>query len=222
MRNKKVTVLDQSFDAPVVCHMLGFGGKKLTVEKEGIVPAEGLLGIQMVSMGLILEEDEVLTWFHEMKRNATEEFLCHVNYGERDYLFVDVPAGTSSDTVNLLQFIPDLDGIVVVTVPSEVSQAVAMRAIMLCQKVGAAVYGVIENMRGFDCPECGNKVNILQAGGGERLAKQMNVPFIGAIPLDPRVSESSDEGNPFIVKYPETEASKVINRMTDKIEEALG
>jgi len=218
MRKKNVTVLDQSFDAPVVCHMLGFSGKKLTVDKDGIVPAKGLLGIQMVSMGLILEEDEVLTWFHEMKRNATEEFLCHVNYGERDYLIVDVPAGTSSDTVNLLQYVPNLDGIVVVTVPSEVSQAVAMRAIMLCNKVGTTVFGVIENMRGFNCPGCGNKVNILQTGGGERLATKMNVPFIGAIPLDPRVSESSDKGVPFIIKYPDIEASRVINDMADRIE----
>jgi ATP-binding protein involved in chromosome partitioning len=222
MKGKKVTVLDQSYDAPVVCKMLGFSGKKMRVEKDGIIPSEGLLGIQLVSMGLILEEDEVLTWFHEMKRNATEEFLCHVIYGNRDYLVVDVPAGTSSDTVNLLEYVPDLDGVVVVTIPSQVSQFVAKRAIMLSQKIGAKIIGVIENMRGFTCPECHYKENILQIGGGEILAKELDVPFIGGISLDPRISEASDEGVPFVYKYPDIEGSEVIRAIADEVERQLG
>ncbi len=219
MKGRRVTILDQCFDAPTIVRMLGFTGKKLRMEHDGIVPAEGLLGMQLISMGLILGEDEVLTWFHDMKRNATEEFLVHTVYGERDYLIADVPAGTSSDTVNVLEYVPELDGVAVVTVPSEVSQAVARRAITLCRKTGAKVAGVIENMRGFVCPDCGHAENILQAGGGERLAELTEVPFIGAIPLDPRISECSDKGVPFVYQYPEIEASKVIQKMAEALEE---
>ena len=222
MRGRKVSVLDQAFDAPVTCKMLGFTGKRFRVSKEGLIPAEGLLGIQLVSMGLVLEEDEVLTWFHEMKRNATEEFLTHVVYGERDYLIVDVPAGTSSDTVNALEYIPDLDGVVCVTVPSEVSQGVLRRAIMLCRKTQAKIIGVIENMSGFKCPACGYYEDVLQKGGGEKLAREEGIPFLGRIPLDPRIAEASDSGVPFVYKYPDIEASKVMQQVAEAVEKTLG
>ncbi len=221
MRGRKVTILDQTFDGPCVPKMLGVEGKGIALRDDGLVPAEGPLGIQVVSMGLILEEDEVLTWFHEMKRNATEEFLCHVCYGERDYLIIDVPAGTSSDTVNLIQYIPELAGATVVTVPSEVSQAVAWKAITLCQKAKVPVFGVFENQGSYFCPRCGKREDIFQAGGGARLAETLGAPFLGSIPLDPRIAECADEGIPFVYKYPDSEGAKVIMKACDEIEKRI-
>jgi ATP-binding protein involved in chromosome partitioning len=177
--------------------------------------------MQVVSMGLILDEDEVLTWFHDMKRNATEELLCHVLYGERDYLIIDVPAGTSSDTVNLIQYIPELDGATVVTVPSEVSQAVAWKAVTLCQKAKVKVFGLFENQGTYICSQCGEKEDIFQAGGGEKLASKLNIPFLGSIPLSAQIAECSDEGIPFVYKYPESEGAKVIMKAVDLIEEQI-
>jgi ATP-binding protein involved in chromosome partitioning len=217
MKGRKVSILDQDFDGPCVPKMLGVSSR-LLMGDNGIKPAEAILGIQVVSTGLILEADEVLTWYHDMRRNATEEFLSHVEYGERDYLLVDMPPGTSSDAANLLQYIPDLAGAVVVTVPSEVSQGVARKASLLCRKAGCEVFGIVENMSGFVCPHCSNEVYILQKGGGEALAEELGVPFLGRIPLDPKLSYCSDLGIPFVYQHPESPASKAMVRVADNIE----
>lgn len=222
MRGRKVTILDQDFDGATVPKMLGVAGRRLKIGDYGIIPVEGFLGIQVVSMGSILTSEEVLTWFHDMRRSATEEFVCHVNYGERDYLLVDMPPGTSSDAMNLMEYVPDLAGAVVVTIPSEVSQNVAKKATILCKKAGVHLFGIIENMSGFVCPTCGDKVDILRVGGGEKLAKEMDVPFLGRIPLDPRLSECSDEGLPFVYKYPDSPAAVDLSKVVDRIEAELG
>lgn len=222
MRGRKVSILDQDFDGATIPKMLGVHGHRLKIGDNGIIPVEGFLGIEVVSMGSILTNEEVLTWFHEMRRSATEEFVCHVNYGERDYLLVDMPPGTSSDAINLMEYIPDLVGAVVVTIPSEVSQNVARKATILCNKAGVRVFGIIENMSGYVCPNCGERVNILRTGGGEKLAQEMGVPFLGRIPMDPRLSECSDEGVPFVHKYPQSEAAIDLNRIVDQIEGELG
>lgn len=221
MKGKKVSILDQNFDGPAIPKMMGMEGQTMAMSDDGIIPGEGLLGIQVVSMGLILGEDEVLTWFHEMKRGATEEFLSNVVYGERDYLVVDIPAGTSSDTVNALAYIPDLDGALVVTVPSDVSQGVAYRAIKLCETAGIYPFGILENMSGFSCSKCGHKVEMFQTGGGDKLARETNTPFLGGIPLSTMVSQSTNEGTPFVYKYPEIEASKMMMMAADLVDDIL-
>lgn len=221
MRGRKVSVLDQVLDGPCIPRMLGVEGKGMELSDEGLIPAEALLGIQVVSMGLLLPEDEVLTWFHDMKRGATEELLADVRYGERDYLIVDVPAGTSSDTVNVIQYIPDMDGATVVTIPSLVSQAVAYKAIVLLKKAKVPIFGIFENMGAFTCPDCGEKVDLFQSGGGKRLAESTGVPFLGSIPVDSKVAESADEGVPVVYKYPESEAAKVFMAAVEKIERRI-
>ncbi|MDO8689563.1 MAG: P-loop NTPase [Dehalococcoidia bacterium] len=222
MRGRKVSILDQDFDGATIPRMLGVHGRRLKIGDDGIIPVEGFMGIHVVSMGSILTNEEVLTWFHEMRRSATEEFVCHVNYGERDYLLVDMPPGTSSDAVNLMEYIPDLVGAVVVTIPSEVSQNVARKATLLCKKAGVRIFGIIENMSGFVCPKCGERVDIMSSGGGQKLAEEMDVPFLGRIPMDPRLSQCSDEGIPFVFKYPESPASIDLNQIVDTIEGDLG
>lgn len=220
-RGRRVTIVDQNFDCPAIPIMLGgMEGKKLMAGEDGrLIPAQGPLGIQVISMGLVLGEDEVLTWFHDLKRNATEEFLGYVDYGERDYILFDIPAGTSSETVNVIKLIPEMSGSIVLTVPSEVSQNVAKRAILISQKAGVPVIGVIENMSEVKCPHCGFEWDVLQSKGGEKLASEMKVPFIGRVPGDKRVAEALDFGDPFIFKYPDFEGTKTIERAIDMIEE---
>jgi len=221
MLGRKVAILDQVFDGPCIPRMMGVEGQGIQVEGEKLQPIEALLDIMVVSMGLILDEDEVVTWFGEMKRNATEEFLTSVDYGERDYLVVDVPAGTSADTTNVLRFIPDLDGALVITIPSEVSQAVAHKAARLCQKAEVELYGIVENLSGFTCSCCNTKSNIMQSGGGKDLAGKLDVPFLGEIPMDKKVASSADEGHPFVHQYPDWEGSLVIHAAAKSIDEKL-
>ena len=221
MRGRKVSILDQVFDGPCIPRMMGVEGKGIQLEGSMLQPVEALLGIQVVSMGLILDEDEVVTWFGDMKMNATEEFLTSVNYGERDYLVVDVPAGTSADTTNVLKYLPELDGAVIVTIPSDVSQGVAYKAAMLCQKADLEVFGIVENMSGFTCPECGERVEMLQSGGGIHLADHLGVPFLGKIPMDRRVAECADKGTPFVHQYPDWEGSKVLHKVAEIVDKKL-
>lgn len=221
MLGRKVAILDQVFDGPCIPRMMGVEGEGIEMEGDVLQPVEALLGIQVVSMGLILDEDEVVTWFGDMKRNATEEFLTSVNYGERDYLVVDVPAGTSADTTNVLRYIPDLDGALIVTIPSEVAQGVAYKAAALCQKAGIDVYGIVENMSGFTCPSCHKVVNILQKGGGDFLSEKLGVPFLGRIPMDKRVARCADDGDPFVHKYPDWEGSQMVFEAAKEIDAKL-
>ena len=223
MRDRKVTVLDQNFDCPAIPIMLGMEGYGIKVSEEGgLLPAVGPKNIQVISMGLILGEDEVLTWFHDLKRNATEEFLGYVDYGERDYLVMDIPAGTSSETVNVIKLIPEMSGSIVFTVPSEVSQNVARRAVLISQQAGVPVIGIVENMSDLKCPKCGSSVAVMQEGGGEKLAREMDVPFVGKIPMSRDIAVSLDTGEPFVEKHADSEAAKVINKAVDMIETACG
>lgn len=220
---RKVAILDQDFDGATIPKMMGIQGKeKLKLGDKGIIPAQGHLGIKIISMGLITKEDEVITMFHEMRRGTTEEFLANVDYGELDYLVVDLPPGTSSDACNLLQYIPDIDGTVTVTIPPIVSQLAARRATILSAKAGCRVLGIIENMSGYICGSCGNEFDFLKKGGGMMLATELGVPFLGRLPMHPELSQASDEGIPFVIKYPDNPAAKAMMDICRVLEREVG
>lgn len=221
LRGRKVSILDQDLDGSCIPRMMGVLDKKLIMEKAGIKPVEGKWGIQIVAMANILAEDDTNTWYHELRRSATEEFLAHVQYGERDYLVIDLPPGTSSDAVNLMQYVPDLSGMVVVTNPTGISQIVAKRATIMAIEAGVKVIGIIENMSGFVCPKCKGVMYLLSQGGGEKLARELEVPFLGRIPLDPALSHSSDIGVPFVYSHPDSPASKILQSIVDQVETSV-
>ncbi|HVO65983.1 MAG TPA: ATP-binding protein [Syntrophales bacterium] len=217
-RGKKVALLDQVYDCPAIPMMLGIPeDSKMFIGDKGLSPYEAKLGIKVVSTGLILDRDEVIIWFHDMKRNATEEFLAAVDYGDVDYLIVDVPAGTSSETVNILKYLPGIDGALVITVPSAVAQNVARKCVHISNKAGISVIGVIENMSEAECPSCGKPVSIISQGAGERMATEEKVPFLAKIPFSLKVSTSLDAGDPFVVSYPDSEEAKAIRKAGDAV-----
>lgn len=217
-KGKKVCILDQVYDCPAIPMMMGIPqDQRLKIGPKGLIPALGPLGIKIVSTGLVLDEDEVIIWFHDMKRNATEEFLCSVDYGDIDYLVIDIPAGTSSETVNVLKYIPDMDGSMVVTVPSQVSQNVAKKCVYVLKKAQVPIFGVVENMSDCSCPQCGEFLAIIQRGAGETMAQEEGIPFLGKIPLSERVSISLDEGEPLVIKYPDSEETQMVIRIADVV-----
>lgn len=222
LRGYKVSILDSDYDGSCVPKMLGTVGQRLKIGEKGVIPVEGPLGIQVISMGNVVEKDKIVTWYTDLRRSATEEFLSHVDYGERDFLIVDLPPGTSADSVNLMEFIPDIDGAVVVTIPSEISQGIALKAALLCKKAKIEILGVVENMSGHICRFCGHKNDILASGGGESLARQIGAPFLGKIPLDGSLSRTADEGIPFVKAFPGSEAAKAAKIITDKVLKRIG
>ena len=205
-----MSVFDQDFDGPCVPRMLGVLGKRLTIGDNGINPVLGFHEVQVVSMGLVDGDNEVTMWLHSLRRDATEEFLL-----------IDMPPGTSSDCLNVLQCLPDIDGAVVVTVPTEVSQKVARKAVLLCKKARVPVLGVVENMSGYVCAGCGLEANILQKGGGEKLARDLQGPFQGRIPLDANFSEDMDRSIFFLDHFPDSAVSKAVVSITGQISAAL-
>lgn len=221
MKGNKVSILDHDFDGPCIPKMFGVMDKKLTLTDNGIKPVEGLMGVQVLSTGFFLRDEQVVSWLHDTRRAATEEFLTHVDYGERDWLVVDLPPGTSSDAVNSMLYIPGIDGAVIVTIPPRVSQIVAKKATLLCKKAGVSVVGVIENMSGFVCPDCGQKADILMSGGGESMARELDVPFLGKVPIDPKASYGCDIGEPFVYKFPDSPVSQSVIEIVTKIEEKV-
>lgn len=216
LKGKKVCILDQVYDCPAIPMMMGAAvDARLMLSDKGFIPYENRQGIKIVSTGLLLDTDEIIVWYHDMKRNATEELLSSVDYEGVDYLVADIPAGTSSETVNILKFMPDVDGALVITVPSAVSQNVARKCIYMLRKANIPVIGVVENMSDAHCRKCGRLHTLIQSGAGERMAKEENIPFLGKIAMSRKVSSSLDQGEPFVIRYPDSEEAKVMIRIGD-------
>ena len=219
----RVGILDADFHGPSIPKMLGLKGYGFQVLGPGvIIPAIGPLGIKVVSMDFLLPSDETpVIWRGPLKMRAIKHFLVDITWGELDFLFIDLPPGTGDEPLSVVQLIPDMDGIIIVTIPSDVSQIVVRKAVTFAKELNVPVIGVIENMSGFVCPKCGARVDIFKAGGGRKMAEDLGVPFLGSIPIDPQICADSDEGVPFIVRHRDSPASKAFMEIVEKIEKYL-
>ena len=214
----RVGILDADLHGPCVPKMLGMEDQKLRVGPIGAFPALGLLGVKVASMAFVLEGKEVpVVWRGPLKMRAIQQFLSEIAWGELDFLFIDLPPGTGDEPLSVLKLLPEMDGVVIVTIPSEVSQNVVGKAITFSRQLNVPVIGIVENMSGFVCPDCGKETHIFRTGGGEKVAQEYSVPFLGSIPLDPRVCEASDIGHPFIMENPDSAASKAFMEIVEKI-----
>ena len=217
-----VGILDADIHGPCVPKMLGMRGERLQMGPPGAFPALGPLGIRVVSMDLLLpNDDEPVIWRGPLKMNAIRQFLSEIVWGELDFLFIDLPPGTGDEPLSVMQLLPEMDGVVIVTIPSEVSQIVVKKSVTFARRLKIPVIGIVENMSGLICPGCGLEINIFKNGGGRKIAEEMKVPFLGEIPLDPRISEDSDRGKPFITEHPDSPAAKAFMEIVGKIEESL-
>jgi len=221
-REGRIGILDADIHGPCVPKMLGLRGQRLQAGPPGIFPALGPLGIRVVSMDFLLPTSESpVIWRGPLKYQAIRQFLSDIVWGELDYLFIDLPPGTGDESLSVMQLLPEMDGVVIVTIPSEVSQDVVKKAVSFARQLKTPVIGIIENMSSFICPKCGAVINIFKVGGGEKIASDMNVPFLGRIPIDPQICEDSDEGVPFVVKHRNSAAAKAFTEIVKKIEQAV-
>ena len=218
-REGRVGILDADIHGPCIPKIIGLKGTRLQAGPPGIFPASGPLGIKVVSMDFLLPEQETpVIWRGPLKYQAIRQFLSDIVWGELDYLFIDLPPGTGDEPLSVMQLLPDMDGVVIVTIPSEVSQGVVKKAVSFARQLKTRILGVIENMSGFICPNCGAEINIFKVGGGEKIANEMGIPFLGRIPIDPKICEDSDEGTPFILKHRDSAAAKAFTEIVKKIE----
>jgi predicted Fe-Mo cluster-binding NifX family protein len=171
-----------------------------------------------MSIGFLLRDrDDAVIWRGPMKMSVIKQFLKDVDWGDLDYLIIDSPPGTGDEPLSVCQLAEPVDGAVIVTTPQDVATADVRKSINFCRQLNLPVLGVVENMSGFVCPKCGTVTDIFKTGGGERMAVDMGVPFLGRIPIDPAVGEACDEGLPFVYHRSRTETAKAFERIVTPI-----
>jgi len=218
----RVGLLDADVYGPDIPLMFGERRRpRVTGEKgaEKIVPLEAH-GVQLMSIGFLLEDEQPAIMRGPLVSGILRQFLEQVEWGRLDYLIVDMPPGTGDAQLSLTQIV-NVDGAVLVTTPQDVSTGDVRRAVKMFEKVRTPVLGIVENMSGFVCPHCNETVDVFGRGGGERLARDMELPFLGAIPLDPRVRESGDVGRPLSVAFPASPAGEAFRSVAARIADAV-
>ncbi len=216
-----VGVLDADIHGPSVPRLLGLEGQQVKTAASGIFPVDGPLGMKVMSIDFFLPGQAPTIWRGPLKMRAIRQFLSDVDWGELDFLFIDLPPGTGDEPLSIAQLLPDIDGVVIVTMPSELSSEIVKKAITFAKRLHMPIIGVVENMSGFICPHCGTKTEIFQSGGGKKMAKEMEVAFLGSIPIDPTVGVDSDKGTPFVVSHKDSAAAKAFMDIVLKVQEHL-
>lgn len=218
----RVGLLDIDIHGPCIPNMLGLEGMPLAGDGKKIQPVAYSTNLKVVSMGFLLgDKESPVIWRGPLKMKAIQQFLEDVEWGELDFLIIDSPPGTGDEPLSITQLIKDIDGVIVVTTPQEVALLDSRKAVNFARKLGVPVLGVLENMSGFICPHCGKRTDLFKTGGGEKAAKEMNVPFLGKIPFEPEIVSSGDEGKPFVWEHKNSQAFKVLNEMVNQIMKKL-
>ncbi len=197
----RVGLLDADVYGPSIPLMMGTSARPF-MNNNKIVPLEAF-GVKLMSIGFLLDANRALIWRGPLVAQLINQFLNEVNWGELDYLIIDLPPGTGDVQLTLVQKIP-LSGAVIVTTPQDVALADAVKGIQMFQEVKTPILGIIENMSYFVCPGCGERSEIFGYGGGERTAERYDVPLLGRIPLDTAIRQGGDIGHPIIVSEPES------------------
>ena len=209
----RVGLLDADIYGPNIPTMMGV--EKLPPPKdEKLVPAEAY-GVQVMSIGFLVKPGQPLIWRGPMLHSAIRQFLTDVLWDELDYLIIDLPPGTGDAQLSLAQSLP-LSGGVIVTLPQQVSLDDARRGLEMFRELNVPLLGIVENMSFLELPD-GTKMDIFGSGGGEKLAKESGVPFIGAIPMDPTVRQGGDSGKPVVITHPESPVAKALKAISEDL-----
>ncbi|MBL7131268.1 MAG: Mrp/NBP35 family ATP-binding protein [Candidatus Omnitrophica bacterium] len=217
-KGNRVGILDVDIHGPNIAKMLGIEGKRLMGSELGIEPIEVLPGLKAVSLALLLEnKDQPVIWRGPLKMITIKQFLADVNWGELDYLIVDSPPGTGDEPLSVCQLIPDINGAIIVTTPQDVAILDSRKSVLFAKELKVPVVGIIENMSGFMCPHCKKEIDLFGVGGGEKSAQDLNVPFLGRIPVEPEIVKLGDSGQPFVHFKKETQTAKIMDEIINRI-----
>jgi len=220
--DSKVGLLDADVTGPDVPKIMGVEDAQIVSGDDGIEPAVGPRGVKVISMAqLLADRDTPVIWRGPLKIKALKQMLIDVNWGDLDFLIIDLPPGTSDEPLSIAQEIPEADGAIVVTTPQEVSLLDVRKSIGFAQAVRLPIVGIIENMSGLVCPHCGKTVDVFKRGGGEAAARELGLRFLGRVPLDPRIVVGGDAGKPFILEHPDSEAAKAFRGIVANLKAQL-
>ncbi|MBX6342871.1 MAG: iron-sulfur cluster carrier protein ApbC, partial [Thermomicrobiaceae bacterium] len=197
----QVGLLDADVYGPSIPMMMGVSARPM-LQDDKIIPVEAF-GIKLMSIGFLLDADRPLIWRGPLVSQLISQFLNDVDWGELDYLVIDLPPGTGDAQLTLVQRIP-LSGAVIVTTPQDIALQDAIKGLAMFKEVKTTILGIVENMSYFVCPHCGERSEIFGFGGGERTATRYDVPLLGQIPLDTAIRQGGDVGHPIVVAEPES------------------
>jgi ATP-binding protein involved in chromosome partitioning len=215
---KKVGLLDLDMHGPNIPKMLGIEDHKLAMMGDRIEPVHVTGMLSVISMAFLLPDTSTpIIWRGPMKMAAIQQFLIEVNWGPLDYLVVDLPPGTGDEALTIAQLAPNVRGAVIVTTPQDVATLDARKSAKFVGKLGLPVIGVIENMSGMVCPHCGGEIDLFGKGGGKKVAEELNVPFLGAIPIDIEMRKAGDEGRPFIIRRGDSLTWKSVDKVMEEL-----
>jgi ATP-binding protein involved in chromosome partitioning len=216
----RVGVLDADIYGPSMPRMLGISGRPGTSDGRTLQPLENY-GVVCMSMGFLVAEDTPMIWRGPMVMSAIQQMLRDVAWGELDVLVVDMPPGTGDAQLTLAQQVP-LTGAVIVSTPQDIALLDARKGLNMFRKVDVPVFGIVENMSYFICPHCGERSEIFSHGGARREAERLGTEFLGEIPLDIVIRETSDGGQPIVISHPESAHAKVYVQIAARVWEKVG
>jgi Mrp family chromosome partitioning ATPase len=218
MRGFEVGILDGDIHGPNIPKMLKIEDVQLDADEDGIYPAFVPPHLKVISMALLSSNrDQPIIWRGPMKMGALRKFIEDVYWGDLDYLIVDLPPGTGDEPLTIAQLIPKADGSIVVTTPQDVALLDSRKTVVFSEGLHLPVVGIIENMAGMTCPHCGKDIDLFKIGGGEKAAKDLEVPFLGRVPIDLDVVNTGDEGLPIIAANPDSPAARAFNDIIEKV-----
>jgi ATP-binding protein involved in chromosome partitioning len=215
LNGARVGLMDADVYGPNVPIMLGASQARPEVEGNKLIPIEAF-GVKLISMAILQPGDKPLIVRGPILHGLVKQFLSDVKWGELDYLIVDMPPGTGDVQLSLAQLVP-VQGAVLVTTPQEVALIDVRRALKMFETVAVPVLGIVENMSYFIAPDTGNRYNIFGEGGGQRLADQYGVPFLGSVPLGIEVREGGDKGVPVVVSQPESPQAQAFRHVAEEV-----
>ena len=211
----RVGLMDADVYGPSIPLMMGCPDDRPFTRESKIVPIERF-GVKLMSLGFLLEEGQAVLWRGPMVAGTVKQLLADVDWGELDYLLVDLPPGTGDAPMSLAQLVP-LTGVVIVTTPHNVAGNIAGKAAALFRRLNSPLLGVVENMGTYICPGCGTETRIFAGMPGEKLAETLKIPFLGSIPLDPMVSKANDDGTPSLVAYPDRPQAEAFRALAGQL-----
>ncbi len=215
MRGQSVGILDADIFGPSMPRMMGISGRPGAPDGTVLQPMENY-GVKVMSMGFLVAEDTPMIWRGPMVMSALEQMLRDVDWGELDVLMVDMPPGTGDAQLTMAQRVP-LAGAVIVSTPQDIALLDARKGLNMFRKVDVPVLGIVENMSYFACPHCGERTDIFSHGGARREAEKLGIDFLGEIPLDIVIRETSDGGQPIVVSQPDSPHAKVYREMGERV-----
>jgi ATP-binding protein involved in chromosome partitioning len=220
-KGKKVGILDSDIHGPSIPKILGVEEERPMGNEKGILPVQTKDGLKIMSMAfLITDKDAPVIWRGPMKMGALRQLLGGVLWDNLDYLIIDMPPGTGDEPLSIAQLIPDITGVIIVTTPQDVALLSVRKSINFARKMNLKIIGVVENMSGFTCPHCGEKVDIFKTGGGKKASDDFKIPYLGSIPLNPEIVDIGDSIEKTSIKDKNTINS--YNKFIENVEKIVG